>query len=184
MYIISNTSGSCGDIVSAVIDPTYIRLIPKGMIHAPFRNGLIKPNLSEDDIEKFILQASSKGFKSIESLYPKIGSTYSLNDTINTYIAINVSTEAEVNWCLNKISILFPSNIFHSTEYKADSKSAEDIQTAMTNQLLQVDYVINLSDILSGNLISVLSEFVTEPLDEQLYQNWLDLISKKFPHNF
>ena len=73
-----------------------------------------------------------------------------------------------------RLQILYPRLIFERNKLKNEVILHRDY----------ADYIINLQDVLSGNLIKVLSKYVPTKLNEELYNDWLNLILKKFPYNF
>ena len=176
MYIITAIPGACSDIVSAVIDDTDAKLFQRGLIRfLPGRNSrnIFKyPNIDMNNAPAMIAEASTK-YKSISSQYTRIYSPECEIDTVNTYIGIQISNDMQIDWCLNRLKILYPNREFNK----------ETLLAGSAMHVEQADHVIDLHDILTGNLISILSEFVEGDLNEELYQKWLVLINEKFPYN-
>jgi hypothetical protein len=172
MYIISAIPGACSDIVSAVIDSTDCHLSPRGQIlflHQD-RQLLKYPKIDESKISEMIETISGK-YNSISSQYSKI---INQQDVTNQYITVDVTDDYSLDWCIARLKILCPAKTFDKNNFKNEIVWHRDY----------ADQIINLRDILSGNLISVLSDIVPTPLNEKLYQQWLTLINNKFPYNF
>lgn len=173
MYIITAISGACGDIVSAVIDSRDSFLSHKGLMRfLPNRNSFKYPNLDTNTFPAMLAEAATK-YKSISSQYTRVYSSEHEIDTVNTYIGIKISNDMQFDWCLNRLKILFPTREFNK----------EPLLQGHRWHVEQADHTIPLHDILTGNLIPILSEFVEGDLNEELYQKWLALINEKFPYN-
>jgi hypothetical protein len=174
MYIVTATSGACGDIVSTVIDSKDATLSPYGSIRfLPGRKILKYPDLDINKYSELIAEAATK-YKSISSQYDRVYSQEYVIDTVNTYIGIKISNDMQFDWCLNRLKILYPTIEFNK----------EILLSGLVRVVEKADHLINLHDILTGNLISILSEFVEGDLNNELYQKWLALINEKFPYNF
>jgi hypothetical protein len=172
MYIITAIPGACGDIVSAVIDSKDANLSRDGSIRfLPGRQILKYPNVDMNKSPELIAEAATK-YKSISSQYPRIYSTERQIDNVNTYIGIKITDDYLFDWSISRLKILY--NLDFDKERMIDSH---------TKHVTQADYVVNLHDVLSGNLISVLSTYVPTKLNEGLYKAWLTVVLKKFPYN-
>lgn len=172
MYIISAIPGACSDIVSAVIDSTDCHLSPKGHIiflHQD-RKLLKYPNIDKSKVPEMI-EVSRRRYNSISSQYSKI---INQQDVTNQYIAVDVTDDSSLDWCVNRLKILFPEIIFEKDKLK--------YQTVWHRNY--ADQLIDLNDVLSGNLITKLSRHVPTKLNEEFYYRWLTLVLKKFPYSF
>lgn len=171
MYIITAIPGACSDIVSSVIDSTDSVLSQKGQIlfRCPDRKILKYSNL---DLSKLpsLLEVASYKYSSISSQYSKI---INQQDSVNQYITIDVTDDYSLNWCLNRLTILYPSITFKKENLKNETVWHRDYG----------DHLINLRDVLSGNLINELSKYVPTKLNEEIYHRWLDVILEKFPYS-
>jgi hypothetical protein len=172
MYIITAIPGACSDIVSCVIDSTDSVLSQKGKIwfRQPDRTVLKSPNLDLSKVSEILEVASSK-YNSISSQYSKI--IYRL-DFVNQYIVIDVTDDYSLDWCVNRLKILYPNQIFEKEKLKNETVLHRDYG----------NHLINLRDVLSGNLLNELSKYVPTKLNEELYLRWLDIVLEKFPYNF
>ena len=172
MYIITAIPGACSDIVSSVIDPTDSYLSPKGhviFLH-PDRKVLKYPDINTLNISK-MLEVSNQRYNSISSQYSKI---INQQDSVNQYINVDVTDDYSLDWCVARLKILFPKIVIERNKLKNEIICHRDY----------ADQTINLRDVLSGNLITVLSKHVPTILNEELYHKWLEIINKKFPYRF
>jgi hypothetical protein len=171
MYIISAIPGACGDIVSSVIDPTDCVLSQKGLIlfRSPDRKVLKSPDLDLSKVPALLEVASCK-YSSISSQYSKI--IYQ-QDCVNQYIAIDITDDYTLDWCVKRLQILYPTKIFEK----------DNLKNEIVWHRTYGDHLINLSDVLSGNLINELSKYVPTKLDEEIYLRWLDIVLEKFPYS-
>ena len=171
MHIISAIPGACSDIVSAVIDSTDCKLSMKGHIIFLHQDRMLLkyPNIDKVKVPEMI-EISSRKYNSISSQYSK---RINQQDVTNQYIAVDVTDNYSLDWCLNRLKILFPNLIFEKDNLKKDAVWHRDY----------ADQLIDLRDVLSGNLITKLSRYVPTKLNEEIYHRWLALILQKFPYN-
>ena len=172
MYIISAIPGACSDIVSSVIDSTDSYLLPKGQIFFTHKDRrlLKQPNIDVNKVSEMI-DISDLKYKSISSQYSKI---INQQDIVNQYITVDITDDYSFDWCMARLQILYPRIIFERNKLKNEVILLRDY----------ADHIINLQDVLSGNLIKVLSKYVPTKLNEELYNDWLNIVLKRFPYSF
>ena len=170
MYIISARPGACSDIVSSVIDSTDSHLLQKGQIYFTQKDRkLLKyPNI---DVSNVYAKIEASTYKSISSQYSKI---INQQDIVNQYITVDITDDYSFDWCMARLQILYPRLIFERNKLKNEVILHRDY----------ADHIINLQDVLSGNLIKVLSKYVPTKLNEELYNDWLNVVLKRFPYSF
>jgi len=170
MYIITAISGACGDIVSAVIDSKQCSLSPIGFIYCNgYRSFFKRPNLKVEDFPK-LLEMTSQRYKSVSSQY--VIPLDIRKNHIN--ILIDVTDNETLGWCNSRVNQLFGKSSIDEETLQYQIKSLRD----------NADVIINLREVLSGNLLTVLSQYVEGELDGEMYNQWLSLIRVKFPYNF
>lgn len=170
MYIITAIPGACGDIVSSIIDSKDTYLLHNGsMLLAPNRNVFKKSNLNMDDVP-YMLSVAFNSYKSISSQHSIV------KNIRQSYmsIAIDASNNNSITWCISRLQKLYPNSLYERNKLVVDQIAHCD----------NADKIINLKDILSGNLIKILSQYIKTELNSELYFKWLSIVREKFPYNF
>lgn len=168
MHQILYQPGAAGDMVAAVIDSTDYRLIEGRIL--PSTPRLKVPPKDYADIDRQLELWSSK--------YSAIATQYYdyYRDRNLDYILIDTSYDARVvEWCLRRAEkVSYPYHVF----------DARDILFNYMNiyqAYRKADKVIDFRDILNGNLITVLKQWIDTPLNEELYHQWLKSALEVFP---
>lgn len=171
MYIIRAIPGACGDIVSAVIDNAGSTLTPKGSISFINERRILKnPQIDPNTLSK-LLEDYSLTYKSISSQHyiERV-----MKDSRYQNITIIVDSDELVDWCIARLSFLYPALVFNKEQLKTETEFHEKYS----------NFRINLSDILTGKLIKKLNQYKIPVMDDKLYYKWLVLNRKNFPYNF
>ena len=175
MYIIRAIPGSCGDIVSAVIDNTgmFIQFGQMKFLPSATDRTLLKmPNINystvDVDVEKL-----SRLYKSI-SCQHYVGSI--VTDTRSKSITIDISDDVLFKWCINRLSILMPK--------LKEKFTIPHLQLDLEHHRRFSNLSIDLLDIIKGNLIHKFNEYNIPYNNADLYYKWLEINTKKFPYNF
>jgi hypothetical protein len=171
MYIIRAIPGACGDIISAIIDNTGTTLTPKGSISFIIERRILKkPQINPNALSK-LLEVYSLTYKSISSQHyiERV-----MTDSRYQNITVTVDSDELVDWCISRLSFLYPTVIFNKEQLKTET----EFHNRYSN------FKINLSDILTGNLIKKLNQYEIPVMDDKLYYKWLILNRKNFPYNF
>jgi len=171
MYIIRAIPGSCGDIVSAVIDNAGATLTPKGSISFITERRILKlPQIDTNTLFK-LLEDYALTYKSISSQHyvERV-----MTDSRYKNITVVVDSDELIDWCISRLSFLYPTVIFNKEQLKTEI----EIHNRYSN------FKINLSDILKGNLIHKFNEYNIPYNDANLYYKWLAVNTRKFPYNF
>lgn len=167
MYIIVCPYGSPGDVVSAVIDSSDVNLFTDGEnIYMTFdhkRKQALVGNASHPS--RNLLEEADALEGICKSLYThtskrKIEKT---KVTKHTYISLDCSSEKASNWVFAR----------SSKELNDDAITPKSIMNNSIVNNYHADHVITLEDILDGRLVEKLKEFITDPLDEDLYKAWM-----------
>jgi hypothetical protein len=168
MHSILYQPGAAGDMVAAVIDSTDYKLIPGRIVPSVTREKVTPKDYT--DIDRQIELWSSK-YSAIATQYYEY-----YRDRKVDYILIDTSYDVRVvEWCLRRAEkVSWPHHVFSYNEvpfnYACISKARE-----------YTDKIIDFRDILNGNLLSILKQWVDTPLNEDLYHKWLDTALTYFP---
>lgn len=171
MYIIRAIPGSCGDIVSAVIDNKNSLLSNDGSIR--FGNDRMVLKNLEIDIASLpeLLEKASLTYKSLSSQH-YIESVMMYNRY--TYITITIETDDMFQWCIDRLGKIYPNVTFDNDE----------LRRGLTFHDRNSSYKISVADIIKGNLIDRLDEYKIPYVAPDLYHRWLAINKNKFPYNF
>lgn len=165
MDIILYTLGTCGNMVTAVIDNTGYRF--DGRHYESFaeriklRNRFYQNTMTDNDRDNYIIEMSKK-YKSLASHQYQ----YHI-DRGHSYILVMPSTEEEIQWSINRFKTIHPNS-------PMDVKTAHNYYNEfITKSKQHTNKIITLTDIWSGNLLERLKEYVSTPLNEEVYHQWL-----------
>jgi hypothetical protein len=173
MYLVRAVPGSCGDIVTSVIDSTGVALSPLGSIEFSRDRNLLKKHklLEPPDIMNHIERLRVR-YKSISSQYTHPIESI-LTDPKNTNITIKAN-EKHFDWCIARLKLFYPRITFSKDNLKSESEAHYKFSK----------FIIELDDIMNGRLLSKLDEYKIPYADSNLYNKWLALNTKNFPYNF
>ena len=175
MYIIRAIPGSCGDIVSAVIDNTgmffqfgQMKFLPSATDRTLLKITDINYSTVDMDVENLsLLYKSISSQLYIESI---------VTDTRYKSITIDITDDTLFEWCINRVNILMPK--------LKDKFTIPQLQLDLEHHRRFSNLSINLLDILKGNLIHKFNEYNIPYNDANLYYKWLAVNTRKFPYNF
>lgn len=171
MYIIRAIPGACGDIVSSVIDSNGSSLTDKGSINFILPRQILKNyHIDLENLPK-LLETASLTYKSISSQH-YVESV--MTDSRYQNITITVDSDELVDWCISRLSFLYPTVIFDK----------EQLKTSMKYHNKYSNFRINLTDILNGKLIEKLNQYEIPVMNAKLYYKWLILNRHNFPYRF
>jgi hypothetical protein len=172
MDIICYIGGTCGDLVTSVIDSTDSKL-DGSKIYTMLSRSKLKSSLflnSEIEQLNYIKEMESK-YLSIPSHKIDLHIKYK-----HPYITIFTENYDLALWCANRYKNLNKPDVWENmTKINNDTieSYAQTIIQTCNYSVSHTDRVITLEDILSGNLLSRLSQYVNTPLNEKLYEEWL-----------
>lgn len=168
MHLILYQAGAAGDMVAAVIDSTDYSLVEGRILPAKPRVKTPPKNFAEIDLQ---LSTWSSKYNSAATQYYDYHRERNLD-----YILIDTAYDIRVvEWCLRRAEkVSWPYHVFNS----------KDILFNYTNISIayrKTDMIIDFRDILNGNLITVLKQWIDTPLNEELYFQWLKTALEVFP---
>lgn len=179
--IVAYTGGSCGEMVTAVIDPTgyhfngrYLELLKYD--RSKLKNREWDFSLSNIDRDNAINELALK-YRSLPS-HKLDYHAFRKHDVI----FIDATQPGMEEWVFNRI------NDIHSGKHKQWLNLEKDKESYINNFYPSQQFllpiakrIIKLRDILEGKLIDVLKTYVATPLNEALYYTWLDQTLKHYP---
>jgi len=169
MHFISYLPGSCGDILCAIIHPESYKLVEDRIVIDPSLEQLKKVEFvyNYPKFDEFIESVQDRLSLPSHLLYYHIRRNHDI---------IYIDNSNELVWCNKRLSIIYKNEkeVTNTQEYMV-SKRRLEVATAYT------DKIITVTDIISGNAVSILSKWINTPLDHKLYDSWLMNINRLFP---
>lgn len=170
MFVILYNPGAGGDMVTAAIDKTDYMYTSTQI--TPFPNTLrskirltsydTEPNLIKIKKEELFVEASKKYIAISEH-----DSSFFIN---SCYDIILIDDSNYTKWTLDRVTKIdnFNKKLFHNTHNTvADRLEWIDAHRQYT------DKVITFDDMINGNLLDVLSKWVSTPLNTSWYPTWI-----------
>lgn len=171
--IICYLGGTCGDLVTAMFDPTKATINGNSVQLVPEITKLKKPHLFDSDSAKDRYLLDSSQYKCIASH----DTAYHMSKKHN-FISI-VSDDMEVNtWAATRFKNLHRPHVWEEmSRYSGARTVPEYAQLIVDYSGLVRGYttqLITLSDIVNGNLIKTISQWIDVNDDaKNLYNQWL-----------
>jgi hypothetical protein len=171
MEIIVYPPGAGGNLVSAVIDNKlyYYNGVHFETYRKKLRMKSYIESMSDIDRDDYLVEMSSK-YLSLPSHLIE----YHINRK-HDFILIAPVTDAEINWCINRFAQIH-TKIKHLVE-----NSENGYKVFVENGKHHTNKIITVEEIYSGKLLKRLREYVTTPLNEELYYTWLESDINKKP---
>ena len=170
--IICYAGGTCGDLITALIDSKGAYFQNKAVMFAQDRLRLKKPHTFADDIEKdqYLNEVANK-YQSI----PSHDLQYHIKCEHN-FIGITVQNMNVANWAANRFKELHRPHVWAEMAAVCGVNTVEDYAQTMidfSNLVTQhTDRIITLESIQDG---TVLHNPILKNAGKNLYQNWKDL---------
>lgn len=170
MDIICYAGGTCGDIVASVIDGTDSELdgsrIQTSMTRSKLKSWL--HGMTEAELLGYVDDMKLR-YLSIPSHRVDFHIKHR-----HDYITIHTDNYDTAYWCADRFKRLHPPFVWQKL---MNGGTVADYATIILNTSKHMtehtDKVISLEDILGGNLLDILSQYVTTPLNHSLYNQWL-----------
>jgi len=178
LKIVCYTGGTCGDLITAMIDNRDSTFYFKAVMHDKQRQRLKKPLTFTNDEEKDIyIQQISEQYKSI----PSHDLDYHVKRKHN-FISITVQNPKVALWAAHRFKNLHRPHVWQEMQQACGAATVKDyaeILVQYSNIVKQhTDKVIPLESIYEGRAIEELELVLSIQLDrprQNLYRNWLNL---------
>jgi hypothetical protein len=174
-HIVCYTGGSCGDIITALIDPRDAVFKGSAVMHHAHRQQLKKPHLFDGDAKR------NQYLHNIGQQYLSVPShdlEYHLRQA-HDFITIAV-TPSTALWAAERFRALHRPHVWHEMQQACGATSIEDYAQIMidySNMVRQhTKKVINLDYILDGSAADIVQSYTGQsPLGQDFYAQWLQL---------
>lgn len=170
--IICYAGGTCGDLITALIDSKGAYFQNKAVMFEQDRLRFKKPHTFADDTEKDqYLNAITNKYQSIPSHDLQYHSQRG-----HDFIGITVQNTSVANWAANRFKELHRPHVWAEMAAVCGVNTVEDYAQTMidfSNLVIQhTDRIITLESIKDG---TVLHNPILKNAGKNLYQNWKDL---------
>jgi hypothetical protein len=173
MNIICYAGGTCGDMITAILDPVGTRFTHTTvMIDDLDRSRLKKPHLFQSDLDKDqYLIGIEKKYQSI----PSHDLDYHIRKK-HDFIGITVQDTAMALWAANRFKKLHRAHVWEEMVALCSANSVEGYAQMLidfSNVVKQyTDRIVTLESIRAG---TALNNPVLKTANKNFYRNWLDL---------
>ena len=178
MNIVCYTGGACGDMISAILDPTGTRFNNTAMIiDDVYRTRLKKPHLFQSDLEKdqYLIEIEKK-YKSI----PSHDLDYHIRKKHN-FIGITVQDKTVALWAATRFKRLHGAHVWEEMNTVCGVGTVEGYAQIMIDfsDLIKqhTDRIVSLESILAG---IALDNPILKLANKNVYRNWIDLQNGTF----
>ena len=178
MNIVCYTGGACGDMISAILDPTGTRFNNTAMIiDDVYRTRLKKPHLFQSDAEKdqYLIEIEKK-YKSI----PSHDLDYHIRKKHN-FIGITVQDKTVALWAATRFKRLHGAHVWEEMNTVCGVGTVEGYAQIMIDfsDLIKqhTDRIVSLESILAG---TALDNPILKLANKNVYRNWIDLQNGTF----
>jgi hypothetical protein len=172
LNIVVYTGGTCGDLLGALIDPSSAKVTGTTMSLDPHQQKLKKPHNFNTDEEKdtYIQSVNFNSIVSHDTEYHKRRN--------HKFISIAVDDNDLAVWTATRFKNLHRPHVWEEMKKVGGANTIEEYAQLLIDYGGMIkefaEHTINLSDIVSGQAIKKLNEFLTVPLQSKnLYKEWL-----------
>ena len=178
MNIVCYTGGTCGDMISAILDPNGTRFRHTAvMMDDPNRSRLKKPYLFQSDLDKdqYLIEIEKK-YQSI----PSHDLDYHVRKKHN-FIGITVQDQAVALWAAKRFKQLHRAHVWEEMVAACGANTVEDYAQIMIDfsnlVKLHTDRTVTLESIRAG---TALDNPILKTANKNVYRNWMDLQNGTF----
>jgi len=171
--IICYTGGTCGDLITGIIDSKNTRLFETRIEHDAARMRLKKPHKFSSFEEKnsYLVDIATQ-YKSIPSHDLDYHSQQS-----HAFIGITVKDKRCALWAAERFKNMHRSQVWEEMSRFSGAKTVEDYAQLLLDYSNLVEtktpMIIKLESIIAGDVLDDLKQIVNTTLDNDLYSNWL-----------
>lgn len=173
-HIVCYTGGTCGDLITAMIDPADAEVDDCVIKHAEQRQRLKKPHTFSDDQEK------TRYLEQTFQLYQSVSShdlTYHVGAN-HKFITITVQDFATALWAAERFKKLHRPHVWEEMSRLCGANTVEKYAQLLIDYSRMVsqhtDQIIQLERIVDGHATTDLEKITGAPVDHDLYQRWVD----------
>jgi hypothetical protein len=173
--VICYTGGTCGDLISALIDPAGVEFSHSMVMHLEDRRRLKKPHMFDSDLDK------DNYMKYVNEKYLSIPS-HDLDYHVrrnHTFVGITVKDRNIATKAATRFKKLHRDEVWASMSKACGAQTIDDYAQILldySNMVKQhTDRTIQLERIFNGDAVRCLEELGINNCKEHIYKNWLDI---------
>jgi hypothetical protein len=171
--IICYTGGTCGDLITGLIDSKNTQLFETRIKHDVARMRLKKPHefKSVEGKKSYLVDIATQ-YKSIPSHDLDYHSQQG-----HAFISITVKDKKCALWAADRFKNMHRPPVWEEMSRFSGAKTVEDYAQLLLDYSNLVEtktpIIIKLESIVAGDALDDLKQLVDTPLDNDLYANWL-----------
>lgn len=173
--IVCYAGGTCGDIITALIDPTESIINNNGTVKLPLdRSNLKKPHLFASDQDKldYIARAGL-----LYNSIPSHDVEFHVRQSHN-FIGIVIEHVDTAMWAATRFKLFHRPHVWEEMQRACGATTIEDyaeILMHMTRVIKQhTDRIITLESIRSGDAVNQIQKLVPVITGQSIYQHWIE----------
>jgi hypothetical protein len=184
LIVVCYIGGTCGDLISAMIDPIDAEFRANTVWHNPERTRLKKPHLFDNDLDK------DRYINDVGNRYSSI-SSHDLDYHVKSgheFISIVTDKFNVALWAARRFKKLHRPHVWEEMQRACGASTIEDYaQTLIDYSTMVKKYtnkVLDLESIYCGSVIQNLQPWLAKPIgkpSQNLYKNWIDLQKDHWP---
>ena len=184
LTIVCYIGGTCGDLISAIVDPTDAEFRTSAVWHNPERTRLKKPHLFDNDADK------DQYISDISHRYSSITSHDLEYHARSNHKFISIVTDKfdVALWAAKRFKRLHRPHVWEEMQRVCGSKTVEDYAQTLIDYSNMVkthtETVLDLERVYRGHAIQDLQPWLTKPINkasQNLYKNWILLQKDHWP---
>jgi len=172
-HIVCYTGGTCGDLITAMIDSAHAEVKNQVIVHAEFRQRLKKPHTFVDDQEK--TQYINEIFQTYQSI-PSHDLAYHVGHK-HKFITITVQDFSTAQWAAKRFKQLHRAHVWEEMSRVSGATTVNDYAQLLIDYSSMIkqhtDLAVKLERIVDGTVADDLAQLVDLPIDVNLYKRWL-----------
>jgi autonomous glycyl radical cofactor GrcA len=173
--IVCATGGTCGDIITAIMDTTDIEFRDAAVKIAPERSRLKKPHTFADDSAKQdYIDLMSSMYNSIPSHDVDFHTRYQ-----QPFISVTVEQFDRALWAAERFKRLHRPHVWEEMQQVCGATTVDEYAQVLIDYSKMIrnhtDRLISLERILEGHAVEDLKQLTDLELNNEFYQQWLKL---------
>jgi hypothetical protein len=185
MYHILSNPGAGGDMVTAVIDIKDHQLNDNDVqcVHGTLRQKLKWDLINNKGANNLLYYGSKKTsyLEEIEKEYTAITCSHDFSielQHVTDTILIDDSEYKYAKWCMQRCYIILPES---HLPFNDDEVQHRIQKIKMVKKYGNINKIIPMKDILEGRLIEKLQQWISTPLNTEVYNHWLNISIAPLP---
>ena len=173
IHVVCYAGGTCGDLITAMIDDKDVVKMKNSIMHHAQRQRLKKPHQFQDDCAKdSYIQWAATVYQSV----PSHDFDYHVRRQ-HEFIAVTVDDTDIALWAATRFQRLHRPHVWKEMQDKSGVSSVKEYAQLLIDfsrfAKQHTDKLITLEKILAGHAVDELKRCIDTPINQFLYQDWL-----------